>query len=382
MTVPEYPARHLPAPEHDDAGSRAVVGPRQGGVRAAGSAKRESESSTPLQRKAVDRRVAQRAAMDHVLALIADAPWSGSLVLRGSMVMPAWVGSAAREPVDLDWVVLEGTAGIDPLDPYPYVDRLDTVQQWPEAAGGAARYEIWSYEEFDTGGQRPVLPPEGLHWMHDRRATGAGPPWLDLLDRVEQWPEAAPGVLLAAKKARVDGTWTYAEYDTPGVRLLIPWHAEGVSSGEVRLDFARDEQLPECPVWTLVPRGDGGRPTAVRTASRELSLAWKLLWLHTDSRDGRRARGKDLYDAVLLAEAEGTRLSPRLLRRVLGRRADAGVDDFSAAAVARWDVDWAGFRKASPWVTGTAEDWLRRLGRALEAMFSQFPQPSRSSRLS
>ncbi|GHF04675.1 hypothetical protein GCM10014715_71110 [Streptomyces spiralis] len=314
-----------------------------------------------------DRRTAaRRAALDHVLALIADAPWSGGLVLRGSMVMPAWVGTAAREPADLDWIAPRNAVGVDPLDPYPYVDDLATVQQWPDAAGGAARYEIWTYEEFDTGGRRPVLPPEGLRWLHEEEVVDTGPPYADLLDRVARRPQAAPGVHLDANEARVDGTWTYTEYDTPGVRLVIPWHAAGLSPGEIRLDFARDERLPEPPVWTPVPRGDGGAPTPVRTASREASLAWKLLWLHTDGRDGGRAQGKDLYDAVLLAEADGVRLTPRLLRTVLGQAPDRSAwEDFSRAAVTRWDVDWAGFRAGHPWVRGTAEDWLRRLVRAL-----------------
>ncbi|MFJ9863193.1 nucleotidyl transferase AbiEii/AbiGii toxin family protein [Streptomyces sp. NPDC101165] len=312
-----------------------------------------------------DEPVSRRAVLDHVLGLIADAPWSGSLVLRGSMVMQAWVGAAAREPADLDWVVLEHAAGIDALDPYPYVDALDTVQQWPEAADGAARYEMWTYEEFDTAGQRPVLPPEDLHWLPDEDVVESGPPYLDLLERVAQRPWAAPGVFLDAEKARVDGTWTYTEYDTPGVRLLIPWKSEGVPAGEVRLDFARDELLPEPPVWTLIPRGDGGAPTAVRTASRELSLAWKLLWLYTDSRDDGRAQGKDLYDAVLLAEEEGASLAPRLLRSVFRRAAYGEADALRPAAVLRWDVDWAGFRQKHPWVRGTAQEWLRRLARAL-----------------
>ncbi|MGW7822389.1 nucleotidyl transferase AbiEii/AbiGii toxin family protein [Streptomyces puniciscabiei] len=317
-----------------------------------------------------------RAALDHVLALIADAPWSASLALRGSMVMPAWVGDAARQPADLDWVVLEDPVGVDALDPYPYVDRIDVVQQWPEAADGAAGYEMWTYEEFDTGGQRPVLPPEGLHWLHEEDAADTGPPYADLLERVARHPEAAPGLFLDAENARVDGIWTYAEYDTPGVRLLIPWRAAGLAPGEVRLDFARDERLPEPPVWTLIPRGDGGSPVPVRTASRELSLAWKLLWLHTDSRDGGRAQGKDLYDAVLLAEAgtgagagaDGTLpLPPRLLRKVF-ERAPTPTHPHAAldpAEVLRWDVDWAAFQERYPAVQGTARDWLRRLAGAL-----------------
>ncbi|WP_325099889.1 nucleotidyl transferase AbiEii/AbiGii toxin family protein [Streptomyces sp. GMY02] len=311
-----------------------------------------------------DPRAARRAVLDHVLALVADAPWSGGLVLRGSMVLAAWAPGAAREPADLDWIVLDGAVGVDPLDPYPYVDRLATVQQWPEAAGGAARYEIWGEEEFGTGGCRPLLPPEGLRWVYDEDGAGfetAAPPYQDLLDRVARWPQAAPGVRLAADAARTDGTWTYGHYDMPGVRLVIPWHAEGLPPGEVQLDFARDECLPESPVWTLVPRGGGGPPTAVRTASRELSLAWKLLWLHTDSRGDGGARGKDLYDAVVLAELDGVDLSPRLLRKVLR----GTPDSFSLAESAGWDVDWAEFRNRNPWVTGTARHWLDRLVRAL-----------------
>ncbi|MEU0006829.1 nucleotidyl transferase AbiEii/AbiGii toxin family protein [Streptomyces sp. NPDC006314] len=308
----------------------------------------------------------RRAALDHVLALVADAPWSGSLVLRGSMVMQAWTGDAAREPADLDWVVLEDAVGVDPLDPYPYLDRLDTVQQWPEAADGAARYEMWTYEEFDTGGRRPVLPPEGLSWLYDEDVGETSLPYLDLLERVAMRPQAAPGVFLDAENARVDGAWTYAYHATPGVRLLIPWHAEGLPAGEVRLDFARDERLPEPPVWTLIPRGDGGSPTAVRTASRGLSLAWKLLWLHTDGRDGGRAQGKDLYDAVLLAEAHGTSLPPHLLREVFRGTAHTETDALHPAVLLRWDVDWAGFQERHPRVGGTAQEWLHRLSRALE----------------
>jgi hypothetical protein len=55
------------------------------------------------------------------------------------------------------------------------------------------------------------------------------------------------------------------------------------------------------------------QPTVVRTAGRELSLAWKMLWLHADCAAEGWAQAKDLYDAVLLAEAEATKVSPRLL---------------------------------------------------------------------
>lgn len=300
----------------------------------------------------------RRIALDHVLALIAEAPWSSSLVLRGSMTMPAWAGDAARPPGDLDWVVLEDEVGVDPLDPYPYARHIEDVQQWPEAFAGAARYDLWREEEFGTGGQRAVLPPEGLSWL-DSEDIDPSPPYQDLLKRVRERPYAGAGVVLDAAGARDDGQWTYAEYDTPGVRLSIPWRLEhpGTLTGVAQLDFARDESLPEPPVWTLVPRITDRPPTPVRTASRTLSLAWKLRWLHTDATAQGRAQGKDLYDAVLLAESPRTRLSGHLLRRVLG--------EFDPATVTGWEVEWTGeFARQ-----GTAREWSGRLRRALESRF-------------
>src|SRR6266540_690547 len=109
-------------------------------------------------------RAAHRAALDHVLALTAQASCVERLVLRGGMTMLAWV-RGAREPADLDWVVRPVAAvPLDDLDPYPYVDRIDPVQHWPEAAHGAARNQLWTFEDFDTGGHRPRVPPEGLNW--------------------------------------------------------------------------------------------------------------------------------------------------------------------------------------------------------------------------
>ncbi|MPY39024.1 nucleotidyl transferase AbiEii/AbiGii toxin family protein [Streptomyces phyllanthi] len=291
------------------------------------------------------------------------------------MVMPAWVGAEAREPADLDWIVPRPLlVPVAPEHPYPYVEALEVVQQWPEAADGADRYEIWKHEEFDTRGLRPVVPPEGLHWITEPEPESC-PPHDELLGLVRERPVAAPGVVLDAEAAREDGTWTYSEYDTPGVRLVIPWQADKLPPGEVRLDFARDEWLPEPPVLTAVPRGDGTEPAAVRTASRELSLAWKLLWLHADCAADGRAQGKDLYDAVLLAEAEATRLSPRLLRQVFrrepGRPKD--VDPLRLDVVTPRSVDWAAFRADHPQVRGTAEEWLERLSRALEPVFVDAP---------
>ncbi|WP_308405285.1 nucleotidyl transferase AbiEii/AbiGii toxin family protein [Streptomyces sp. B93] len=335
-------------------------------------------------------RAARRAVLDHLLRLLADSPLGETLVLRGSMVMPAWVGAAAREPADLDWIVPRpDLVPVDPLHPHPHVAALDDVRQWPEAADGADRYEIFRHEDLDTRGLRAVPPPEGLHWLLEPDDLETVPVREELLALVRRRPVAAPGVVLHPDGARDDPAWAYSEYSlyysessgcgAPGLRVVIPWSAEGLPAGEARLDFARDERLPQAPVLTAIPAADGSGPTPVRTASRELSLAWKLLWLHIDSASATegRAQGKDLYDAVLLAESPGTRLPRRLLRTVFRREpahpadrtagnrptADAGLSRLELIRPS--DVDWTAFRTEHPWVPGTAEDWLNRLRRAL-----------------
>jgi hypothetical protein len=300
--------------------------------------------------------VAHRRALDHVLALVAGAACGDSLVLRGSMSMLAWVGDRARPPGDLDWVV-RPPAGV-PVDdraPYPYVENLDMVRLWPEVAHGAGNPRIWELEDFDAGGFAPRLPPEGLRWVGPEELAEAGTPHVDVLDLVRERPAAGPGVVLDPDAATVDATWGYTYeavdgQDGGGVRITLPWRGDDGERGSVQLDFAYDERLPEPPAFAAVPRADGGPPTVVRSASRELSLAWKVQWLAADQATEARAAGKDLYDAVLLAELDGVRLPPRLRRRVLRDVPDP-------EAVRGWAVDWAG--PDDPRV------WLDRLAVAL-----------------
>ncbi len=303
---------------------------------------------------------ARRAALDHILALVANSDWGAGMILRGSMTLQAWVGTRARPPGDLDWIVPEPQFP-DPLDPFPYIDTLESVQQWPEVADGAANYQIWSDEEFGTFGRHPKLPPEGLRWI---RADEYERPSLqaDLADTIRQDPDAAQDVALDADGVHTDEQWSYSDsYDSTGTRLIVPWHSDRHESGQIQLDFAIDQALPDAPIWTAIPRGDASPPTPVLTATRELSLAWKLLWLQTDSTETGYAAGKDLYDAVLLAECPQTNLTPRLLRRVFGTRAF----EFSPEAIRRWRVDWTEFHRANPGIHGELGDWLDRLARAL-----------------
>ncbi|MFJ7493670.1 nucleotidyl transferase AbiEii/AbiGii toxin family protein [Streptomyces sp. NPDC097727] len=315
-------------------------------------------------------RAARRSVQDHLLRVIADSPWGDGLILRGSLPLQAWVGAAAREPGDLDWIVLEPSADsfADRLDPYPYVDGVGLVQQWPEAAHGAAAPELWTDGEcHTTGGARPVLAPEGLHWIDSDGMAPSPAPAEEIIGALRAGPPPPSGIRIDPYTVTSDGVWMYREYETPGTRVVVPWQADGLPPGELRMDFAQDERLPQAPVWTACPRGDGGPPTPVRTAGPGLSLAWKLLWLAEDQEAEGRSAAKDLYDAVLLAEHPSTRLSPRLLRTVLGPHAEG----LMPRTVLDWLVDWAAFHAVHPWVDSDPGRLRERLAGALSRLLER-----------
>ncbi|MFF5767723.1 nucleotidyl transferase AbiEii/AbiGii toxin family protein [Streptomyces tanashiensis] len=244
---------------------------------------------------------ARRAALELVLAAVAGSPWAGSLVLRGSMLMGAWFGDAARAPKDIDFVVVP---------------------------------ETWRIEEPRT---RAML--DGIAEAAERLAQ-----------------ERGADLSVSAAGAVSEYIWTYER--VPGHRLVLPWTAPGLPGGQVQLDFVFHERLPTPP-----------RPAEVAgvrlpAADRELSLAWKLMWLSCDM----YPQAKDLYDAVLLAE---NCTMPRALLETVLREADEwpGRPDeplslamFEDAARA---VDWAGFDDAHPNTEAARRDLGARLLAAL-----------------
>ncbi|MGP3986015.1 nucleotidyl transferase AbiEii/AbiGii toxin family protein [Streptomyces sp. 3N207] len=260
---------------------------------------------------------ARRRALDLVLATVAGSPWAEHLVLRGSVLLRAWYGEAAREPGDLDFVV-------EPAD--------------------------WQLED------------ERTERMLDELAHRA-----DLRSH-----EAAGDVRLDSRGAVRDEIWTYDR--VPGRRLVIPWSAEGVPGGTIQLDFVFNEPLPAPAARTAVPRpegADGDAPLSIRAATRELSLAWKVLWLASDM----HPEAKDLYDAVLLAEDETVSLPFELLREVF-RGVDYGYYDRNPVLLDRFakevgsSTDWSEFTKEYPHLTVPDHDWGQRLAHALAATFA------------
>jgi hypothetical protein len=296
------------------------------------------------------------AVLDHLLGLVAESSCADSLVLRGSLTMPAWVGPLARPPGDIDWVVPQPVVvPRDRHEPYPFVDHLGPVQHWPEAVHGGAANQMWAFEEFETGGQRPRLPPEGLHWISEI-PDDLGGPHDDLLELLDEQSATADGVEIGAPDH--DPGWDYAgSYRGRGVRMRIPWRAPDGETGSVQIDFAYDEVLPEPPVLTAVPRRAGRPPVGLWTAGRELSLAWKLEWLSADQAAHGVSAAKDLYDAVLLAELPGLRLSQRL-------HALLEEADLSPSTVHGWAVE------GSMPDGGPPQPWLHRLIEALPTVMS------------
>ncbi|MHA6760228.1 nucleotidyl transferase AbiEii/AbiGii toxin family protein [Streptacidiphilus sp. PAMC 29251] len=263
---------------------------------------------------------ARRSAMDLVLAAIANSPWADALVLRGSVLLRAWFGDAAREPGDLDFVVVPASWRIEEQRTD---DMLTGIAQAAESAG-------WS---------------------------------------------SGPGVQFDAAEAVSEDIWTYER--VPGRRLILPWTAADLPGGIVQLDFVFNERLPVAPEPLLVPAAHGDSAALLNAATAELSLAWKLMWLLTDT----YPQGKDLYDAVLLAEH--TLLRFEVLREAfLDAVPDQGtlpVDHQRISALPA-DAEWKHFSKEYPDLTGTgtAADFVDRLSTALEPTFRDIGTPGES----
>jgi Nucleotidyl transferase AbiEii toxin, Type IV TA system len=260
--------------------------------------------------RAAYRELDQRA-LYRLLSIISGSPLADRLVLRGSMLLRAWLGGQAREPGDLDWVVRPGAT--------PQMSTVDICAA--------------------------------------------------VIDAVRSSPAVDGLPVLQADRATVRETWAYDR--APGRRLAIPWRSPGRLSGYAQLDVVAQGPLPDPPVRTVIP-GLGDQPAVtVWSASPELSLAWKLLWLETDQ----YPKGKDLYDATLLAEY--TTVPLELLRRTLYPELLGDTDDFGPDSVGQWEVNLDDPPNRYPGIGGLDWTWADRLTDALQRTFRPDPGPDR-----
>jgi Nucleotidyl transferase AbiEii toxin, Type IV TA system len=258
---------------------------------------------------------ARQKVIDCLLQLINNSRWREHLVMRGSLLLKAWVGDIAREAGDIDWVFQpENITLKDPLSGQLFDELIQMMSE---------NYQI-------------------------------------------------EDVTIELHKIAIDDIWTYERAE--GRRIVFPWQAEGLPAGTLQMDVVFNEPLLDEPIQTLIPTNDGNS-ILVRSASPELSLAWKLLWLETDS----YPQGKDLYDATILAE--NTQLPLKLLAEVLQSNPDWKKDitylkNFSWQSGFPWlmeeteYVDWDNFKLEYPAIEGEAKDWLERLILALAPTFA------------
>ncbi|MGW7411305.1 nucleotidyl transferase AbiEii/AbiGii toxin family protein [Streptomyces sp. NPDC054863] len=151
---------------------------------------------------------------------VAASPWARSLVLRGSMLMALWFGEVAREPGDLDFVVVPSS--------------------------------------WDMSETRTATLLSGVAEAAEQSASSR-----------------SDGLRIDAAGAVYEDIWTYER--VPGRRMMLPWSAPGTPGGWLQLDFVFGESLPEPPEPIPLPSRD-----LLYAASPALSLAWKVMWLVVD----------------------------------------------------------------------------------------------------
>ena len=262
---------------------------------------------------------ARRHALDYVLRAIAESPCGDKLMLRGSRLIKAWLAES-REPRDLDFVVTD--IGMSLNDP--------------------------SAREL----QKQII--EAVAWE--------GP--------------SEVAVSFAKNELTYEDIWTYER--AQGRRIVFPWKTHGLPGGTIQVDIVFGERLLEPARWQAIPLANESC-VSLHAASSGQSLAWKLLWLYSDM----HPQGKDLYDAVLLAEHQS--VSYALFHRTMLEFEHPHACDWKSARAFcddLRDIDWKNFVLEYPNITGSSSDWLTRLEVALEPTFNMQDPISKSNRVS
>lgn len=68
---------------------------------------------------------ARRRVISHLLRAVAASQWKDHLILRGSVLLKTWLGTDAREPGDLDWVIVPATLNVTE----PFATQLGPAHQ-------------------------------------------------------------------------------------------------------------------------------------------------------------------------------------------------------------------------------------------------------------
>jgi len=204
-----YPSTYQPLPDQPGIRQRAAFDPA---LKQFANAYRAGEPQFDDPDLHVRWHDARQAAMAHLLRVIADSPYAQHLVLRGSVTLHAWFGDAAREPGDLDFVVIPQTMA--------------------------------------------VIDPEALQ----------------MLNGIVTAIREQPGAGLHADGVAVEDIWTYER--APGRRLTFPFRIPDLPPGTVQLDFVFNEKLPVPPQMLQLPMIDQPILAATPQLSLAWKLLW------------------------------------------------------------------------------------------------------------
>lgn len=245
-------------------------------------------------------RACQSQITHHLLEVVSQSLWFEQLVLTGSHMMRSWFGERARDPGDVDWVVR------------------------PKKLRGSD-YEVEQMME-------------------------------EMINIVRKSPDVN-GIGVVGKNIEVRHISIYGQ--ETGKRVIFPWGSSCGMRGTVQMDFCFGTELNHGIRPFLMPLVSGNVLPVLAVTKQEL-LLWKLYWLHQDDLT-RKSRGKDLYDATLLAE--DTYIPYSLLEKVIPELAS------DSDMPLEWEVEWDEFASRTRQVYGEAFDWQQRLWTALAPTF-------------
>jgi hypothetical protein len=173
-----------------------------------------------------------------------------------------------------------------------------------------------------------------------------------LVDDISAAVHTDPGPVLCPGPVDIEPIWTYER--VPGLRLACLFEVGGLPYGSVHMDLVFEEELPIAPEPVRVAGA------TLLAANQELSLAWKLQWLMTDS----YPQAKDLYDAALLAQH--TTVDTGLVIDLLGPELGERALDFDRKSVLEMDdVDWDNAPTELPVTKADEPALLQRIAAAL-----------------
>jgi hypothetical protein len=240
-------------------------------------------------------------------SLVESSELSEHLALRGSLLLKCWCPDVAREPGDLDFVVVPSTIGIQSDAGDELVGRL-----------------MVAIRHADVGGRARLM----------------------------------------AGQMRSDVIWTYCR--VPGLRFVVPWQVDELPVGMLQIDLVFEEAVPENAFRRDRPVLPDGSEVSCLVATPEMSLIWKLQWLLTDA----HAQGKDLYDAVVLSRIASLSVE-ELDRQLRSVEPQWDRNPLSLGRIRELRTEWKHFEAEYPWIGGTEREWLDRLIEGVRPAFER-----------